>query len=367
VAILWRGLESIKRVEAWAAPFLIVMGLALLAWAYVRADGFGPMLSAPSQFVPGGAQEGRFFAAFFPALTAMVGFWATLSLNIPDFTRYARSQREQALGQAIGLPAFMILFSFIGVAVTSATVVIFGEAIPDPIALTARLGDGAAVAVSLVALSVATLSTNVAANVVSSANALVNLAPARVGFRLGALVTAGLGIAIFPWKLIESTAGFIFTWLIGYSALLGPIGGILIADYYLVRRTELDLDDLYRRDGRYRYVRGFNPAALVALAAGVAPNVPGFLQAAGFIDSAPPLFARLYTYAWFVGFLLAGGLYWLLSSRIPAASTDHGRRGGRPLQPSVDSERVPQREGEESRMHGVGGDRGAGRAGAPEG
>jgi nucleobase:cation symporter-1, NCS1 family len=314
VVILWRGVESIKRLEAWAAPFLIVMGLALLGWAWVRADGFGPMLAAPSQFVAGGAKEGRFWAAFFPALTAMVGFWATLSLNIPDFTRYARSQRDQILGQALGLPPFMILFSFIGVAVTSATVTIFGEPIADPIALLARLGRGPAVLLSLAALTVATLSTNIAANVVSPANAIVNLAPDRLSFRLGALVTAGLGIAIFPWKLIESTSGYIFTWLIGYSALLGPIGGILIADYYLVRRRRLDLIDLYRRHGRYRYRAGFNPAALAALAAGVAPNVPGFLQAAGFVEAVPPFFAQLYTYAWFVGFLLAGGLYWLLSS-----------------------------------------------------
>ncbi len=318
VVILWRGIETIKKVEAWAAPFLIVIGLALLAWAYQKAHGFGPMLAAPSQFVPGGAKEGGFYAAFFPALTAMVGFWATLSLNIPDFTRYAKSQREQMLGQAIGLPFFMILFSFIGIAVTSATVVIYGEAIPDPIALTARLGGGLAVAVSLLALSIATLSTNIAANVVSAANALVNLEPERVSFRLGALATAGLGIVIFPWKLIESTSGFIFTWLIGYSALLGPLGGILIVDYYLVRRAELDLDDLYRSDGRYRYRGGFNPVALIALLAGVAPNVPGFLQAAGFVDSVPGFLAQIYTYAWFVGFLIAGGLYWLL---MPSPST----------------------------------------------
>ena len=315
VVILWRGIESIKHLEAWAAPFLIVMGLALLAWAWVRADGFGPMLSAPSQFVAGGAKEGKFFAAFFPALTAMVGFWATLSLNIPDFTRYAKTQRDQVLGQALGLPPFMILFSFIGVAVTSATVVIFGEAIPDPIALTARLGGGVAVVTSLAALSVATLSTNIAANVVSAANALVNVSPRRFTFRHGALVTAGLGAVIFPWKLIESTSGFIFTWLIGYSALLGPIGGILIVDYYLVRRRRLDLADLYRHDGRYRYRGGFNPVALAALVVGVAPNVPGFLQTAGLLTTVPALFAQLYTYAWFNGFLLAGGLYWLLSAR----------------------------------------------------
>ncbi len=310
VVILWRGIDSIKVLETWAAPFLILMGLVLLGWAWIRAEGFGPMLSAPSQFAPGGPKEGEFWRVFFPALTGMVGFWATLSLNIPDFTRYARSQRDQMLGQAIGLPTFMTLFAFISVAVTSATVVIFGEAIPDPTALLGRMGGGATVAVSLLALSIATLSTNLAANVVSPANALVNLAPQRVSFRTGALMTAGLGVAMFPWKLIESTSGFIFTWLIGYSALLGPIGGIVLADYYLVRRTHLDAEGLYRHDGPYGYRSGVNPKAIIAMILGVAPNVPGFLATAGAIDSVPTIFATLYTYAWFVGFLVAGASYW---------------------------------------------------------
>jgi len=313
LVIMWRGIESIRVLETWAAPFLIIMGVVLLAWAWVKADGFGPMLSAPSRFAPGGPEEGRFLSVFFPALTGMVGFWATLSLNIPDFTRYAKSQKDQMLGQAIGLPTFMTFFSFIGVAVTSATVVIFGEAIADPTVLLGRLGGGATVVASLIALSVATLSTNLAANVVSPANAIINLAPRLFSFRAGALITAGLGVAVFPWKLIESSAGFIFTWLVGYSALLGPIGGILIVDYYALRRTELDLEGLFRRHGPYEYARGYNPRALVALAAGVLPNVPGFLAAAGLISDVPTVFAQLYTYAWFVGFAVAGALYWLLS------------------------------------------------------
>jgi NCS1 family nucleobase:cation symporter-1 len=316
IVLFWRGIESIKMLESWAAPFLIAMGLALLAWAWVKADGFGPMLAAPSAFVEGGAKEGQFWQAFFPALTGMVGFWATLSLNIPDFTRYAKSQRDQVLGQAIGLPTFMTLFAFIGVAVTSATVAIFGEAIPDPVALLGRMGGGPAVLLSLIALSVATLSTNLAANVVSPANAIINLAPERFTFRLGALATAGLGLAIMPWKLIESTQGYIFTWLIGYSALLGPIGGILLVDYYLLRRKRLELADLYRRGGAYEYRGGYNPAAVIALVVGVLPNIPGFLAAAGFVSSLPVLFSTLYTYAWFVGLLISGGVYWLLMFKV---------------------------------------------------
>ncbi|MFQ5527349.1 MAG: NCS1 family nucleobase:cation symporter-1 [Thermoanaerobaculia bacterium] len=331
VVVFWRGIESIKVLESWAAPFLIAMGLTLLGWAWVRADGFGPMLSAPARFSIG---QPEFWRVFFPALTGMVGFWATLSLNIPDFTRFARSQRDQILGQAIGLPTFMTLFAFIGVAVTSATVVIFGEAIPDPVVLLGRMGPGVAVMISLLVLVVATLSTNLAANVVSPANALVNLSPRRFDFRRGALATAALALVLFPWKLIESSQGFIFTWLIGYSALLGPIGGILLADYYLLRKTSLKVSDLYRRSGLYEYKSGYNPKALIALAVGVAPNVPGFLATAGLVDSVPAVFASLYTYAWFVGFVVAGVLYWVL---MPSGQVRSPRVGGeRQANPSED-------------------------------
>jgi NCS1 family nucleobase:cation symporter-1 len=323
VAILWKGVESIRLLETLAAPFLIVMGLVLLGWAYVKAGGFGQMLSTPSQFAVGGPKEGQFFSVFFPSLTAMVGFWATLSLNIPDFTRYAKSQRDQVLGQAIGLPTTMTLFAFIGVAVTSATTVIFGAPIWDPTVLLGKMGGGFTVAISLFALSIATLSTNIAANVVSPANALINAAPHKVTFRMGGLVTAGIGVAIMPWKLIASTGGYIFTWLIGYSALLGPIGGILIADYFLLRKTEYDVDDLFRLNGRYWYSGGFNPAAIVALVVAVLPNIPGFLKAAGIVESVPEVFNHIYIYAWFVGFFIAGGLYLVLMKAMsPAAPSE---------------------------------------------
>ena len=306
------GTESIRWLETYAAPFLIVMGIALLVWAYVRAGGFGEMLSTPSQFGPGGAKAGQFWAVFLPGLTAMVGFWATLSLNIPDFTRYCPTQRDQIVGQALGLPPTMVLFSFIGVAVTSATVVIFGKPIWDPVALLGRMG-GAAVIVSLFALAVATLTTNLAANVVAPANGFSNIAPGRISFKTGGYITAGLGIAIFPWKLLETTHGYIFTWLIGYSALLGPIAGILIADYFLIRRTELNVQDLFRREGVYTYLRGWNPIALIALAAGVLPSVPGFLQAVGAVKTVPAPLSSIYTYAWFVGLFISGTIYWTLS------------------------------------------------------
>lgn len=326
VGLIYKGVESIRILETAAAPFLIVMGLVLLGWAYVKAGGFGDMLAAPSQFAAGQPKEGQFLSVFFPSLTAMVGFWATLSLNIPDFTRYAKSQRDQVLGQALGLPTTMTLFAFIGVAVTSATTVIYGEPIWDPTKLLGRMGGGFSVVISLFALSIATLSTNIAANVVSPANAMINVAPQKVSFQLGGYITAGLGVAMFPWKLMADPSGYIFTWLIGYSALLGPIGGILIADYFLLRKTELDLEGLYQRNGPYAYRGGFNPVALVAFVLAVLPNLPGFLMQIKVLEPAPGFWASVYTYAWFVGFLLAGALY-LVGMRLlpqPTLAADPG-------------------------------------------
>ena len=330
IAIIYKGVESIRMLETLAAPFLIVIGLVLLGWAWFAAGGFGAMLEMPSAFGPGGAKEGQFFKVFVPSLTAMVGFWATLSLNIPDFTRYAKTQRDQVLGQAIGLPTTMTLFAFISVAVTSATTVIFADPITgalhepvwDPTVLAGMIGGGFTVVISLLALAVATLSTNIAANVVSPANALINLAPQRFTFQMGGYLTAALGFAILPWKLIASTNGYIFTWLVGYSGLLGPIVGILIADYFVLRRMKLDVDGLFHHKGPYTYQGGFNVAALVAFGLAVLPNVPGFLHAAGFVDSVPAVLDTIYTYAWFVGFGLAAAIYLGLMNLMPGAKID---------------------------------------------
>lgn len=305
------GTESIRWLETYAAPFLLLMGFALLSWAYVAAGGFGEMLSAPSQFVNGGPREGQFWAVFFPSLTAMVGFWATMALNIPDFTRFSKSQRDQLIGQAVGLPIPMALFAFIGVAVTSATVTIFGEAIWDPVQLAGRMGGGATI-IALAGLVIATLTTNLAANVVAPAYGFSNLSPQKISFRMGGYITAGIGIAIFPWKLLETAGGYLFTWLIGYSALLGPIAGIMMADYFLLRKTELDTDALYQKDGQYSYGSGWNSAGLIALVVGILPNLPGFAHAAGFADSVPAIFDEIYSYAWFVGLFVGGGVYLVL-------------------------------------------------------
>jgi NCS1 family nucleobase:cation symporter-1 len=243
-----------------------------------------------------------------------VGFWATLSLNIPDFSRYARSQRDQVVGQVVGLPAAMGLYAFIGVAVTSATVVIYGQPIWDPVVLLAKLENPVAHVIGLAGLVLATLGTNLAANVVGPANDLANLWPARISFRGGALLTGLVGVLIQPWRLVEDPSGYIFRWLVAYSALLGAVGGVLIADYVLVRRGRLDLAGLYCREGPYWYVGGYHWAGLVAITVGVAPCVPGFLCVVGVVE-VTPFWTDLYHYAWFLSFGTAFVVYAALSRR----------------------------------------------------
>ena len=303
VYFIVKGIESIKWLESYGAPFLLLVGLGLLTWAYVNAGGFGPILSQPSKF----ATTGEFWKFFIPSLTGMVGFWATLSLNIPDFTRYAKSQKSQMIGQALGLPPAMVLFSFIGIAVTSATVIIFGEAIWDPVALLSRFESPVVVAISLFSLIIATLTTNIAANVVSPANDFANLSPKHINFVKGGLITAVLGIAMMPWKLLADYSAYIFGWLIGYSSFLGPIAGILICDYFIIRKRNLNVKDLYETEGVYTYRKGFNLKAVYALAAGVVVALIGLVI---------PEVSFLYDYAWFVGFAVAFLLYWVLMGRL---------------------------------------------------
>ncbi|MFT5481822.1 MAG: NCS1 family nucleobase:cation symporter-1 [Halieaceae bacterium] len=320
VFFIMRGMESIRWLETLAAPLLLAICLAMLYWAYDSADGFDAMFAKQSAFVPGGSREGEFWRVFLPGITAMVGFWSTLTLNIPDFTRFARSQRHQMIGQAIGLPLPMALLAFISVAVTMATVAVFGEEIWDPVALAGRLG-GASALVGLGMLIIATLTTNLAANVVAPANGFCNLAPHKISFRMGGLITAGLGIAMMPWKLLDSAGSYLFVWLVGYSSLLGPIAGILIIDYFLIRKCELELEDLYRREKSYEFSGGWNPAALIALAVGIAPNIPGFLHAAGALETVPVLFDRIYDNAWFVGALVSSACYYVLMAKTMQHST----------------------------------------------
>jgi NCS1 family nucleobase:cation symporter-1 len=307
------GMDAIRKLETWTAPLKILICFVLLGWAHSKAGGFGPLLDAPSQFVAGGKKAGQFWSVFWPSLTAMVGFWATLALNIPDFTRFAKTQRDQVLGQSVGLPLPMGLLAALAVIVTSATVVLYGKAIWDPVDLASRM-TGAAVLVALIVLLVDTVSVNLAANLVGPAYDFSALAPRLISYKAGGYLTAAIALVMMPWKILETTQGYIFTWLIGYSALLGPIAGILIVDYYFVRKTRLDVAELYRADGSYSYANGWNMVAVAAFVLGVLPNIPGFLNAA-FPAAFPNVgegFKLLYTYAWFVGIAIAALVYGLL-------------------------------------------------------
>jgi nucleobase:cation symporter-1, NCS1 family len=299
VYFIINGIESIKWLESWGAPFLLVAGLGLLAWAYVQGGGWGPILNQPSKF----ETLGEFWRFFIPSLTGMVGFWATLSLNIPDFSRYAKSQKAQMIGQAIGLPPTMALFAFIGVAVTSATLIIFGQAIWDPVVLLSKFKSPIVIIIALLALLVATLTTNIAANVVSPSNDFSNMFPKKINFVKGGMITAVLGIVIMPWKLLSDYSAYIFGWLVGYSGFLGPIAGILICDYYIIKKQRLNVIDLYMHEGDYSYNKGINYRAVVALVSGIIVAMIGLLV--------PPM-KFLYDYAWFVGFGVSFLVYYLI-------------------------------------------------------
>ncbi|WP_425432467.1 NCS1 family nucleobase:cation symporter-1 [Granulicella rosea] len=306
--VVWRGVESIRFLQGISAPFLLVMSLVLLAFMVSKAGGFGPMLSAPSHFTSTSAGW-RFF---FLSLTGMVGYWATLSLNIPDFTRYAKSQESQIVGQAFGLPVAMTLYSFIGIACTSASTVVFGEPIWSPITLLGRFHQPLIAFLALVSILIATLNVNIGANVVGPSNDFSNLNPRLISFRTGGLMTGCIGLLMMPWKLMASHTNYI-GWLVGYSGLLGPVAGIMVADYFFIRNKVLDVNSLYQRSDVYGYVSGFNPRAIVALVCGVF---------AALIGEIVPTLKPLFDYAWFVGFFLSGALYVAL---MPKAALSAGR------------------------------------------
>jgi NCS1 family nucleobase:cation symporter-1 len=310
MVVVWRGVESIRYLQSFSAPLMLVLGLALLGFMLHRAGGFGPMLTTPSRFTT----THGFLKFFIPSLTAIVGYWATLSLNIPDFTRYAKKQESQIIGQAFGLPVGMALFSFIGIAVTSASAVVFGEPIWNPVTLLGKFHQPWIAFLGLVGLLIATLNVNIAANVVSPSNDFSNLAPRWISFRTGGLITGLLGLAIMPWRVVSSSHNYL-GWLVDYSGLLGPVAGIMVADYFLVRRTRLDTYSLYRRGGIYEYRHGFNIAALIALMIGIV------VALVGRFDSR---FDGFFKMAWFVGFFLSGAIYYLMmvSQRVKLAEVE---------------------------------------------
>ncbi|HZT77712.1 MAG TPA: NCS1 family nucleobase:cation symporter-1 [Vicinamibacterales bacterium] len=296
VFIIYRGMDLVREIENWAAPFVLVMTALLLVWAIREAHGLGPLLSQPGKF----RTFAEFWPVFVPSLTAMIGFWATLSLNMPDFTRFGRSQREQMIGQVVALPTTMTVFAAMGVMITSATAIIFGQAIWDPVVLVGRFSSPVVVAIAMFTVVIATIAVNIAANVVSPANDFANAFPRLISFKTGGLITGILGIVIQPWKLLADPSGYIYTWLLGYSGGLGSIAGVLIADYWLVRRRELQIEDLYLPDGAYR---GWNWRAIGATAVGCALAWVGLVV---------PAMKPFYDYAWFVGFFSAGTVHLVL-------------------------------------------------------
>jgi NCS1 family nucleobase:cation symporter-1 len=316
VFVILRGTEGIKHLESWSAPLLLAGGALLMVWAVRNGGGFNTVLTQSQRLQ--GATSNDFWRLFPAALTAAVGYWATLSLNIPDFTRYAKSQKSQMLGQALGLPTTMTAFAFIGVFVTAATTIVFGAPVWDPVVLIARIGSPLVIMIGALVVLIAQLTRNMAANVVSPANDFSNLSPKRISYVTGGLITAVLGIVIMPWKLYADAAAYIFTWLIGYSSLMGALGGILIADYWIVRRQQLSLPDLFKVNGRYSYTNGINMRAVLALVLAIIPVVPGFVRAAttpGGVVQSPTFFDHLYTYAWFVTFALSIVVYLVLTMR----------------------------------------------------
>ena len=300
--IIFKGMDLLRHVENWAAPFVLIMAAILLAWAIKQAHGLGPLLQDRGKF----NSFSEFFPVFVPSLTAMIGFWATLSLNMPDFTRFGRSQKEQVIGQVVALPTTMTVFAAMGVLITSATVIIYGQAIWDPVKLVAKFDAPLVVAISMFTVVVATLAVNIAANVVSPANDFANVFPKHINFRRGGLITGVLGIVMMPWRLLADPSGYIFNWLLGYSGGLGSIAGVLIADYWLVKKKRLQLEDLYLPHGIYRYSNGWNWNAVIATVAGC------FLAWGGLVI---PFLKPLYSYAWFVGFFVSGAVYYALEVR----------------------------------------------------
>ncbi|MDB4945172.1 MAG: Cytosine/purine/uracil/thiamine/allantoin permease family protein [Labilithrix sp.] len=317
ILIVYRGMDIVRRFENLAAPFVLVMTAALVAWAIWRAHGLGAVMRDTGKF----HTLAEFWPVFVPSVTAMIGFWSTLSLNMPDFTRFGRSQREQAIGQVVALPTTMTVFACMGIIITSASADIYGRPIWDPVELVGMFESRLLVAVSMFTVVVATLGVNIAANVVSPANDFANLAPGRISFKTGGLITGIVGAMMLPWKLIADPSGYVFKWLLGYSGGLGSIAGVLVADYWLVRKKRLRIADLYRRDGVYAYGVATGAASTTVPGEGgtttlertayrgsgvngaaIAATLVGCLLA--WIGVVVKPLAFLYDYAWFVG---AGG------------------------------------------------------------
>ncbi len=310
LTIILRGVAGIRLLESIAAPLLLAGAAALLIWGFHAGHGVAHVFSASARLQQG---HGHFWSLFWPGLAANFGYWATLSLNIPDFTRFAKSQRAQVIGQSAGLPTIMTAFSFVGIAVTAATVVIYGHPVWNPVDLISTLLGGLPVllVIAMVLIVISQVSVNMAANVVSPSNDFSNLAPKVISFRTGGIITAMIGVVSFPWVLSRRGL-YIFTWLDGYGSLLGVT--------LVLSRRRLDPVDLYRPEGRYRYFHGWNLRAIAAVLVAVIPVLPGFIHAAttaGGVVSHPDVLDHLYSYGVFFTFFVAACVYYGLSVLIP--------------------------------------------------
>ncbi len=303
VGIVIRGADAIKHLEALAAPLLLIVALGLIVWALPKIS-LTELLATPANRPADAPIIGYFMAA----LTAMVGFWATLSLNIPDFSRFADSQRSQVVGQIIGLPLTMLLFSGLGVLLTAASMQLVGESISDPINLIGRIDNTVWVVLSMLMIILATISTNTAANIVSPTNSFQNIAPRHISEARGVLITGLIGILLMSWELLQkldwintnvSLESLYSNWLIGYSSLLGPIAGIMIVDYFLIRKQSYDVISLYRDGAAYP---AWNKAGIVAFLVPVGLTV---------IAITTDQLGWFYTYGWFTGSFLGGLIYYI--------------------------------------------------------
>lgn len=297
VAIAMRGPQAIGRLAQISAPTLAISAIALFIWGAHSAGGFGPMLAAPAK-IHGAA----FWSAFYPSVVGVIAFWATMALNIPDYTRYARTQRGQMLGQIFSMPLTMAAFSFVGIAVTSATVMMFGTALWNPVDLIAKFPTPVIVLAGIIVI-MSSVTINVGANVMAPARAFENLNPRAITFATGAVITGVLSLATMPWKMLETFGNYVFLWLGTYGAMLGSFDGVAVADYWLVRKWRIDLAQLYTPGGRYSYANGINARAVVAVVVGWCLALLGLVV--------PPLHF-LWSGGWIFSLLGGLGAYWLL-------------------------------------------------------
>ncbi len=395
IYFIWKGMESIKFLEQYSAPILILIGFLMIGWGANQAGGFGIVLEQSKQLevpavelvsengqqrlhfnlikswdgevkaeefrlevdgqstgwqaIPAQALQVNFAEeadiqldfrrqtengpvvsskvsptlrttesqsfsdkiwSYILWLTIMLGFWATMSLSIADITRYAATQRDQVAGQFIGLPGTMMLYSFVAIFVTCAAVVNFDDVLIgndapwDPVSLLAKFDNPLVVIIAQIFMIIATLSTNIAANVIAPANAFSNLFPKKISFRMGGIITGIIGILICPWFLMDEISNI----LIFVSGLLGPVLGIMLADYYWLRKKEMKVAELYKENGAYSYGNGVNSAAMISLVAGVGIALIGYFV---------PMLEPLYKLSWFTGFAVSFFLYYILMKKNP--------------------------------------------------